>query len=84
MIKLFTKSLPGDKEKMTKVIKRYLSLGPEEQMLYQIGRRSGIFSRLDDLNDPRLRGYAERTCSDLKVTPTNVDRIAAEIMKRFI
>ena len=34
-------------------------MGLEEQMLYQIGRRSGIFSRLDDLNDPELRKYAE-------------------------
>ena len=77
-------TLPGDKEKMTSVIKRFLSLMPEEQMLYQVGRRSGIFSRLDDLNDPRLRGYAERTCSDLKITPQNVDHIIAETVKRFI
>ncbi len=77
-------SLPEDKEQMTIVIKRFLSMGIEEQMLYQIGRRSGIFSRLDDLNDPRLRRYAERTYSDSKVTPDNVDHIVAEIMKRFI
>ena len=69
---------------MTNVIKRFLSIGIEEQMLYQIGRRSGIFSRLDDLNDPELRRYAQRNFSDLQVTPQNVDRIVAEIMKRFI
>ncbi|MBW1855253.1 MAG: radical SAM protein [Deltaproteobacteria bacterium] len=77
-------TLPEGKEQMTSVIKRFLSMGLEEQMLYQIGRRSGIFSRLDDLSDPRLRRYAERNYSDLKVTPQNVDRIVAEIMKRFI
>lgn len=77
-------TLPGNQERMTGVIKRYLSLGLEEQILYQIGRRSGVFSRLEDLNDPRLRGYAERTCSDLNVTPKNIDRIVAEIMKKFI
>ncbi len=59
-------------------------MGLEEQMLYQIGRRSGIFSRLDDLNDPELRKHAERNYSDLKVTPQNVDHIVAETMKRFI
>jgi hypothetical protein len=59
-------------------------MGLEEQMLYQIGRRSGIFSRLDDLSNQRLRRYAERNYSDLQVTPQNVDRIVAEIMKRFI
>ena len=77
-------TFPGDKEKMTSVIRRYLKMEPEEQMLFKVGRRSGIFSRLDDLNDPRLRAYAERTCSDLRVTPQNADHIIAEIMKRFI
>jgi hypothetical protein len=77
-------TLPEDKKGMTNIFKRFLFLDLEEQMLYQIGRRSGIFSRLDDLSDPRLRRYAERTYSDLKVTPKNVDRIVAEIMKRFI
>ena len=55
-----------------------------EQMLYQIGRRSRIFSRLDDLNDSDLRRYAQRNFSDLQVTSQNVDRIVAETMKRFI
>ena len=77
-------TLPEDKEKMTSVIKQFLSMELEEQMLYQIGRRSGIFSRLDDLNDPELRRYAQRNFSDLQVTPQNVDRIVAETMKRFI
>jgi hypothetical protein len=77
-------TLPKDKEKMTSVIKRFLSLEIEEQLLYQVGRRTGIFSRLDDLSDPRLRRYAERNYADLKVTPENIDRIVTEIMKRFI
>jgi hypothetical protein len=69
---------------MTSVIKRFLSMGLKEQMIYQVGRRSGIFSRLDDLHDPELRRYAQHNCADLKVTPQNVDRIIAETMKRFI
>jgi hypothetical protein len=77
-------TLPDDKERMTDVIKRFLSLERKEQMLYQIGRRSGIFSRLEDLNDPKLRRYAVRNYSDLQVTPQNIDSIIAETMKRFI
>ena len=42
-------TLPEDKEQMTSIIKRFLSMRLEEQMLYQIGRRTGIFSRLEDL-----------------------------------
>jgi hypothetical protein len=77
-------TLPEGKEQMTTVIKRFLSMGLEEQMLYQIGRRSGIISRLEDLNDPELRKYAERKYSDLKVTPQNINRIVAKFMRRFI
>jgi hypothetical protein len=77
-------TLPGDRERMTGVVRRFLAMDPAEQMLYQIGRRSGIFSRLDDLNDLELRGYAQRNYEDLKVTTHNIDRIVAESMKRFI
>ena len=77
-------TLPEGKEQMTSVIKRFLSMEIEEQRLYQIGRRTGIFSRLEDLNDPELRNYAERKYSDLKITPQNIDRIVARFIKRFI
>ena len=77
-------TLPGDKEQMTSVIKRFLSMEIEEQRLYQIGRRTGIFSLLEDLNDPELRKYAERKYSDFKVTPKNIDHIVAKFMRRFI
>jgi hypothetical protein len=77
-------TLPEGKEQMTSVIKQFLSMELEEQMLYQIGRRSGIFSQLDDLKDLQLRKYAERNYADLKVSAQNIDNIVAETMKRFI
>jgi hypothetical protein len=76
-------ALPKDKSRMTNVIERFLSLD-KEQMLYQIGRRSGLFSRLDDLDDPTLRTYAEWKYSELSVTAKNIDSIIADMMKRFI
>ena len=76
--------LPRDKNRMTSVIERFLSLDKEEQMLYQIGRRSGLFSRLDDLDDPTLRTYAEHNYSDFNVTPENIDSIVGKMMRRFI
>ena len=69
---------------MTSVIERFLCLDREEQMLYQIGRRSGLFSRLDDLDDPTLRTYAEWKYSELSVTAKNIDSIIADMMNLFI
>ncbi|MBF0203135.1 MAG: radical SAM protein [Desulfamplus sp.] len=75
---------PEDKAKMIGVIHRFLNMDPREQTLYQVGRRSGLFSRLDDLNDPGRRAMAQRHCSDFNVTPENVDMVINEIMKRFV
>ncbi len=77
-------TLPADKERMTNVIKRFLSMDLEEQLLYQIGRRTGVLSCLDDLTDQGLRVHAARNLTALKANPQNIDRITAEIMKKFI
>jgi len=50
--------LPGDKQKLLAVIDRFLSLPPEERLLFQLGRRLGVFRYLDDLNEPNLRSRA--------------------------
>jgi hypothetical protein len=75
---------PDDKQRMTGVIHRFLAMKPEEQIIYQVGRRTGLFSRLDQLAEPHMRERAEKTCAKLQVTPENVDSIVDEMMKRFI
>jgi radical SAM superfamily enzyme YgiQ (UPF0313 family) len=77
-------TFPQDKEKMTGVIEKFLNLPPYEQMLYQVGRRTGVFSRLDDLNIAEKRAYALSSCEQFHITPANVDEAVDELMKRFI
>jgi hypothetical protein len=77
-------TLPEDKQRMTGVMKKFLDLSGEEQQLFRIGRRTGVFSRLDDLNNPRLRAYVERNCKELNVTPDTIDTIIAHLMTTFI
>lgn len=76
--------LPDDQHRMIAVIHRFLSLHPDEQVVYQIGRRTGLFRRLDDCNDPVLRRQALEYVEQWGVTPENVDLICSELMKRFI
>jgi radical SAM superfamily enzyme YgiQ (UPF0313 family) len=76
--------LPRDKEQMTAPIKKFLSLGAEEQALYMVGRRSGIFSRLSDMDNPSRRLLAQKAYESNNVTPQNVDAFTSEQMKRFI
>ena len=75
---------PDDTEKMVGVVRKYLSIAPEQQMIYQVGRRLGMFSGLSDLENPDLAGKVEQTCEQMGVTPENVDAAIDELMKRFI
>ena len=76
--------LPVDRERMTEPIRKVLNREPEEQMIYMIGRRAGIFSRLDDMKNPELLKRAEKTRDAHQVTIDNVEDFTAEMMKRFI
>jgi ABC-type uncharacterized transport system ATPase subunit len=77
-------TFPADKERMTGVLRHFLELPPEEQTLYQVGRRVGLFTRLTDLQEPNLRRQAANLCARHQVTPENVDSVVDEIIKNFI
>ncbi len=47
--------LPDDKAKMLGIIARFQSLPPQERLHFRVGRRAGLFTSLDELNDPRKR-----------------------------
>jgi radical SAM superfamily enzyme YgiQ (UPF0313 family) len=76
--------LPDDQEIMTAPIRRFLGMPEKEQLLYMIGRRAGIFSRLDDLYDPGLAGNAEKVRTTYQINLENVEEFTAEMIKRFI
>jgi hypothetical protein len=76
--------LPRDKERMLSVVQTFLDLPAEEQVLYQVGRRTGLFRRLDDRHDPGLRRQAQEFVDHWQVTPANVDQVVDQLMQRFI
>jgi hypothetical protein len=76
--------LPQDKSAMIAPIKKFLAMGPEKQMLYRVGRRTGIFSNLNDLNHPDMVRHAEAAALGYGVTPDTVDEFTDEMIKQFI
>jgi hypothetical protein len=76
--------LPQDKPAMTAVIRDYLNLPPAEQVLFQVGRRMGVFGRLSDLAHPAHRRRAAQAVEAYGITPENADAVVDELMKRFI
>ncbi len=77
-------TLPQDKEKIIAPIKAFLALPEEEQILYMVGRRTGIFTALSDLKDPWLNDRAKQIVHTNQVRPETVDAFTAKMMTRFI
>lgn len=75
---------PEDKGGMKNILTAFLATDPYERMIYQVGRRMGLFAGQNDLTDPARRTKVEQTCMDLGITPENVDSAVDELMKRFI
>lgn len=76
--------LPDDKEKMMNIIKKFLKMDPQRQCVYQIGRRMGLLSGLNDLDNPDRLARVEKACVKLGVTPENIDVIVEQLMNNFI
>jgi hypothetical protein len=76
--------LPKDKERMLRLLRTYLAMEPSDQLLYQVGRRLGVFTRIRDMEDGPKRAEVEEACRVLKVTPHNVDEITDQMMIRYI
>ncbi len=76
--------LPEDKEKMLAVIKRFLSLSDTEQMLYRIGRRTGVMNVTNDLVDPGRRKRVQQVIDQNGITAHNVDLVTDELIQRYI
>ena len=77
-------TLPDDQERMLKLLQVYLEMDADEQRLYQVGRRLGIFHGTGDLEDLQRRGAAEEAYASLGVTADNVEEITDRILAGYI
>ncbi|MCP4688630.1 MAG: radical SAM protein, partial [Desulfobacterales bacterium] len=76
--------LPGDRERMIGVVRAFLDMPPEDQVIYQVGRRLGLFVRLQDMEDEFNQDKIHKICRQCNITPENVDVAIDDLMKRFI
>ena len=76
--------LPRDKDVIISPIKKFLAMDPERQMIYRVGRRTGVFSQLADLERPDLLAQAQAARDRYGVTEDNVDKFTETIIKQFI
>jgi hypothetical protein len=74
--------LPHDKPRMLQLLDRFLTLATEEQTLYQLGRRTGYFTTMDDLQSPSRRSQVTAISEQLQVTADNVDQIIRQYTRQ--
>lgn len=75
---------PQDKERMVGIVKGFLAMAPGERMIYQVGRRMGLFRGTADMADAAKRQHVETACARAGIGPDTVDAAIDEMMKRFI
>jgi hypothetical protein len=77
--------LPEDREKMLAIIDRYLSLPVEERLAFKVGRRAGLYHRLDDLKDEGNRIKVEEVIRRLEEAGTGTaEEIITSMMANYI
>jgi biotin synthase-like enzyme len=80
-------TLPGDKETMLRVIKRYQELPETDRLIYRVGRRGGAYSSTSDLeSDPVTYGKLMDLVRDItrREGPEAVENFIRDMVDRYI
>ncbi|MCK5100479.1 MAG: radical SAM protein, partial [Desulfobacteraceae bacterium] len=84
LIETIDGKMPEDKERLISIMDSFLDMDPEQQVQYQIGRRMGLFRGPADMADTQLLNQVKETCGSHGITPSNVDAVIDDLMKRFV
>ncbi len=76
--------MPDDKERCLNIIDKYLSMPDEERLNFKVGRRTGLYDRLCDLNDSSRHHEIEQAIRHLKAQGTDVEEEMLRLKNRFI
>ncbi len=84
LIETIDGKMPHDKKKLIGIMDSFLDMEPERQVLYQIGRRMGLFRGPDDMENRELLNQVKQTCEANGITLENVDLVIDDLMRRFV
>ncbi len=76
--------MPDDKGKCLNIINKYLSLPDEERLNFKVGRRAGLYDRLDDLGDNYKHEKIEQAMEHLKAQGSDVEEEIVKLKNNFI
>jgi hypothetical protein len=76
--------LPRDQDRLIEIVRTFLTMDPDLQFLYRVGRRTGVLSGLSDLADPDKIARVEAICREYRIRPEDADAVTDDLMRRFI
>lgn len=76
---------PGAKPACLDIIRRYLSLPPQERLNFKLGRRAGYYEKLDDLYDVHKYQKVDEIIRHISSESSgSVDEVIVQLKERFI
>ena len=76
--------LPAAKIQMLDILNRYLSLPEEERARFRLGRRSGYYRTLKDMQNTSLSSSVDSIYRQLCAAGTEIDSYINQLMRRYI
>jgi radical SAM superfamily enzyme len=76
--------LPEGKAHMLKIIDQFLSLSEENQMIFRLGRRIGVMSHLEELNNDMQVKHVKDVMKKYHINSSNIDDVSNELMIKAI
>lgn len=77
--------LPEDKDRLISIIEGYFALDPEQRLVYRMGRRAGIFRRLDDLQDKAAYGRLRAAIEEMEENePGSAEKSLSLLLENYI
>jgi len=74
-------TLPQDKDRLLETLRTFIDMPPEQQILFQVGKRSGYFLHLSDLTLPGRSARVADICRQADIRPDNADERIHEIVQ---
>jgi hypothetical protein len=66
-------TLPSDKQRLLGILRNFIGMTPGDRATFQVGKRSGHFARLSDMEIPDRRKQIEEICRQSGISQDNVD-----------
>jgi hypothetical protein len=74
-------TLPDDKGRLLGILRTFIGMAPHDRAVFQVGKRSGHFVQLDDMDISGRREQVEEICRRSGITDDNVDEQLHEMIQ---